>query len=163
MAFFANGKLKKIDTQGGPPVTLADAPYYFGGSWSASGVIVFAPDYGALQKISSAGGNTTRATTVDAAVGFAPHSLPWFLPDGEHFLFSSEKGTSLGGRMNLVVGSLNTTVSKIVGEADSNAVYSEGRLLYLRESTLVARPFDVEALTRDCWRMRRVPPRAGSN
>lgn len=82
---------------------MADAPYYFGGSWNASNVILFDPDYGALQKIASAVGNAARATTVKASVGFAPHSLPWFLPDGEHFLFTSENGTSLGGRMRLLV------------------------------------------------------------
>ena len=43
IAFFADGKLKKIDASGGPALTLADARLGRGGSWSRDGVIVFAP------------------------------------------------------------------------------------------------------------------------
>jgi serine/threonine protein kinase/Tol biopolymer transport system component len=146
VAFFAEGKLKKIDTQGGQPVTLADAPNARGGSWSANGVIVFAPNSsGPLQKISAAGGETTPATIVDEATGIN-HRFPWFLPDGTHFLYEAEKRSGSGRRMNLPVGSLDSLASKIVGEADSNAAYSEGRLVYLQQSTLMAQAFDVKTL-----------------
>jgi hypothetical protein len=56
VAFFADGKLKKVDTAGGPPIVLADAGGV-GGSWSANGTIVFAPAApigSALWKISAA-------------------------------------------------------------------------------------------------------------
>ena len=46
IAFFADGKLKKIDASGGPALTLTDAPLGRGGSWSRDGVIVFAPSVG---------------------------------------------------------------------------------------------------------------------
>ena len=42
IAFFAQGKLKKIDVEGGPPQTLCDAPNGCGESWNREGVIVFA-------------------------------------------------------------------------------------------------------------------------
>ena len=143
VGFFADGMLKKIDTRGGQPVALAEAPAGRGGAWSAKGTIVFAPDtFAPLLKISPDGGKTSNAVAPDTAMGTA-HGFPWFLPDGEHFLFVSWGGA---GRMNLRVGSLSSNATQIVGEADSNAVYSGGCLLYLREHSLVAQPFDVKSL-----------------
>jgi hypothetical protein len=42
IAFFAQGKLKKIEVSGGPAQTLCDAPSGEGGTWNRDGVIVFA-------------------------------------------------------------------------------------------------------------------------
>ena len=141
LGFFADGKLKKIDTQGGPPIVLADAPVPLGGSWSAKGVILFSPTYDALQKVSSTGGVVSPAA--DAAVGNY-QCCPWFLPDGDHYLFAANAHADSGSRLSLRVGSLSSTQSKVVGEA--GAVYAQGRLLHLRDNTLVAQPFDVKAL-----------------
>jgi Tol biopolymer transport system component len=140
VAFFADGKLKKLDTQGGPPVALADAPVPLGGSWSLSGVILFSPDWHALQKISPAGGKAT--TAADADVGNL-QCCPWFLPDGEHYLFAVQ--TRGDSQLRLLVGSLRSTATNVMGQA-GNAMYSAGRLLYLRDSTLMAQPFDAKAL-----------------
>ncbi len=43
IGFFAGGKLKTVDTTGGAPQVLADAPLARGGSWNRDGVILFAP------------------------------------------------------------------------------------------------------------------------
>src|SRR5262249_10820769 len=43
IAFFADGKLKRIDTTGGPPQVLCEAPNGRGGTWNRDGVILFAP------------------------------------------------------------------------------------------------------------------------
>jgi hypothetical protein len=60
--------------------------------------------------------------------------------NGTHFLYEAEKRSGSGRRMNLPVGSLDSLASRIVGEADSNAVYSAGQLMYMRQSTLMAQP-----------------------
>src|ERR1019366_6861771 len=63
IGFFAQGKLKKIALTGGPPLTLCDAPQGRGGTWSPSGVILFAPNLtGGLYKVSAAGGVPEAAT-----------------------------------------------------------------------------------------------------
>ena len=49
--------------------------------------------------------------------------FPWFLPDGEHFLFAAWAGS---GRVIIRVGSLSSTNSTAIGEADSNATYAAG-------------------------------------
>jgi predicted Ser/Thr protein kinase len=144
IGFFADGKLKKLDTRGGPPIALADAVGSgAGGSWSPTGTIVFAPTvFAPLLKISQDGGGSKLAVQTDVAMG-AADGFPWFLPDGEHFLFASWGGA---GRMQLRAASLRSTASSIVGEADSNVIYAGGRLLYLRENSLMAQSFDLKSL-----------------
>src|SRR5579863_3867261 len=90
IAFFANGKLKKIDASGGPAITLAEAPESRGGSWSRDGVIVFQPANtgGPLFRVLSAGG-------ASSPVAKGGGRLPWFLPDGRHFLYQVQPGNSV--------------------------------------------------------------------
>ena len=60
LAFFAAGKLNKLDASGGPPQALCDASAGCGGTWNSTGTIVFAPDTtSGLARVDAAGG--TRA------------------------------------------------------------------------------------------------------
>ncbi len=88
VGFFAGGKLKTINVRGGPPQTLADAPFPLGGAWSRDGVILFGRAIGSpLFRVSAGGGATTQATSLEQTSGIAAHGAPFFLPDGLHFLF----------------------------------------------------------------------------
>jgi serine/threonine protein kinase len=141
VAFFADGKLKKVDTRGGSPIALAEvsASSGYGGAWSAKGEIVYAPAaFIPLRKVSQDGGTTRPAVDYTGGSGF-----PWFLPDGEHFLFAAWAGS---GHVIIRVGSLSSTNSNAIGEADSNATYAAGRLLYMRGTSLMAQPFDLSSL-----------------
>jgi serine/threonine protein kinase len=148
IVYSTGGKLKKVDLAGGTPFTLADSPGLRGGSWSPAGVIVFAPDStSALMRVAAAGGVAVPATKLDAARGENTHRFPWFLPDGRHFLFGA--GMNTGTRDHPVairIGSLDSLDSKVLLEADSNAIYAQGYLLFLRETTLMAQPFDAKRL-----------------
>jgi Tol biopolymer transport system component len=140
LGFFAGGKLKKIDVSGGPPITLCDAPNGRGGTWNRDGMIVFAPtSYAALQKVSAAGGVPTAATVLGEDE--RTHVWPFFLPDGRHFLYRVVSVGSMAGPTYLA--SLDSAERKLLLTADStNVVYSQGHLLFLRETTLMAQPFD---------------------
>ncbi len=145
LGFFAGGKLKKIDVSGGPPITLCDAPDNRGGTWNRDGLILFAPtNTTALQKVSASGGAPTRATVLGQ--GELGHIRPSFLPDGRHFLYSTiAPRPGLGGPIYL--GSVDSAEKKMLLDATSaNALYSQGYLLFLRETTLIAQPFDAERL-----------------
>ena len=139
IAFFADGKLKKIAVSGGPALTLADAPDGRGGSWSREGVIVFAPSFsaGPLLRVSSAGG-ATRPVSGESG------SFPWFLPDGRHFLYQEQQGSD-SESLPIRLGSLDGSPSVVVGTG-TNAVYTSGHLLFLQSNTLMAHPFDLEHL-----------------
>jgi eukaryotic-like serine/threonine-protein kinase len=143
LAFFANRKLKKIDVSGGPAVTLSDAEVGVGGTWSPSGQIVFAPSLLApLQKVPAAGGTPSAVTAMEE--GETYHTRPSFLPDGNHFVYSTRDRQ---GSRFVYVGSLESpNRTRLSGIESSNVVYSRGHLLFLRESTLMAQPFDVRQL-----------------
>jgi Tol biopolymer transport system component len=86
IAFFADGKLKRADLAGDPPVTICDAPVGRGGSWSTNGTIVFSPTFTqALLQVPASGGSPTVATKLSDQ--YTTHRWPWFLPDGHHFLY----------------------------------------------------------------------------
>jgi Tol biopolymer transport system component len=143
IAFFAGGKLKKIEVSGGPPITLCDAPDPRNGTWNRDGIIVFGPTASSsLQRVSASGGVPTAATTLGQ--GETVHVRPFFLPDSQHFLYRASTGPGGGP---IYVGSLNSPERKFLFNADSsNVVYSKGHLLFLRETTLMAQPFDARRL-----------------
>jgi serine/threonine protein kinase len=143
IAFFADGKLKRIDTAGGVVLTLADAPFPRGGSWSHRGVIIFGGSFsGPLQRISDDGRASAPATKFDARKELF-HYSPWFLPDGRHFLFGVIR-TGFG-EITLQIGALDSQEVRAVGSGGS-AMYSDGYLLYMRENALMAQPFDAHRL-----------------
>src|SRR5207245_2339066 len=77
VAFFASGKLKTIQTGGGSPSVVCDAPSGRGGTWSANSVILFAPSTtGPLARVNAAGGAAAPATTIDAVRGETTHRWP---------------------------------------------------------------------------------------
>jgi hypothetical protein len=124
-------------------LALADAGTGVGGSWSSQGVIVFAPNTtGVLRKVSAAGGAASDAGKLSP--GEPSQRWPWFLPDGKHFLFSA--GLAGVFRKAVRLGSLDSTESTKLLDADSEAVYSAGYLLFLRGDTLMAQPFDTTSL-----------------
>ncbi|HVS31257.1 MAG TPA: protein kinase [Thermoanaerobaculia bacterium] len=142
IGFFAGGKLKKIDANGGPPQALADAQVGRGGSWSVKDVIVFSPVLtGQMVAVPATGGVPKPVTELDYEAGVTTHRYPWFLPDGDHFLY-----LALGsGQIHL--GSTKGDVSKTLATSSSQAIYANGHLLYVRDGSLVAQPFDTKTLT----------------
>jgi hypothetical protein len=84
VAFFAEGKLKKIPVAGGPIQVIADVADPFGGSWGADDSIIFSELNSSIFRISSGGGIVTPVTKVDTIQ--KSHRWPPFLPDGRHFL-----------------------------------------------------------------------------
>jgi Tol biopolymer transport system component len=150
IAFLASGKLKKIDVAGGAPVTLADAALPSRGTWNKDDVILFTPAGGSpIYRVSASGGTPAQLTTLDAAAGDAQHWYPSFLPDGHHFLYFvvGSKARGMTDPRAIYIGSLDPDEApKLLVEGGSNAVYANGHVVYLREGTLVARPFDPDRL-----------------
>jgi Tol biopolymer transport system component len=140
IAFFAGGRLKKVQASGGPPENICDTPDMRGGTWNAADVILFASSKG-LQRVKAIGGESTPVTTPKDSV---PQD-PYFLPDGDHFLYLS--GSQQPGNAAIFAGSLSSSDSTRLVTAQSNAVYAEpGYLLYHREGTLYAQPFSARKL-----------------
>ncbi len=149
IAFSADGKLKKIDASGGPPLTLCDAELQAPGAWNGDDVILFTPSLNSgLFRVTAAGGTPAAVTTVDGK-GEVAHAFPYFLPDGRHFLYLAlSPATGIAGQINLRVfaASLDSTERKMVLEGESNVQFDRGVLIFSRGGTLMAQPFDVDRL-----------------
>ena len=145
IGFFSGGKLKKVGATGGPVEIVCDAPEGRGGSWSSRGVILFAPNiFEPLYKVAEGGGTPEKVT--EAKPGWTNRN-PYFLPDGDHFLFTVRDTTSTNVPAAALYGaSLSGEKPRQILERASNVQFSGGYLLYLRQTILVAQPFDPKAL-----------------
>lgn len=145
LAFFADGKMKKIPLAGGPVQTICDVPDGRGASWNEQGTIVFAPRLaGPLQSVSDGGGTPTQVTPgKEGDISFTDRN-PYFLPDGKHFLYVHRGSDALG---RVLAGSLSGGEPKEILPAGSNVAYSDGYLFYVREKALIAQAFDPSSLS----------------
>jgi Tol biopolymer transport system component len=146
IAFFQGGKLKKVDIAGGPAQVLCDAPTGADGSWSPQGVILF-DGRGAdpLWSAPAAGGPPRVEIEAD---GKEVRGAGWpeFLPDGRHYIAGLNMTNDIT-EMTMVVGELGSRERKTLFKTRSQVHFAEpGFLIYVREDTLVAHPFDVRKL-----------------
>ncbi|MBZ5626854.1 MAG: serine/threonine-protein kinase [Acidobacteriia bacterium] len=147
LAFFTTASLKKIDVSGGPAQTLCSVGYVHGGTWNRDGVILVSGGVGGgLARVSQAGDLAT-VTTPDPNHGELWHGYPQFLPDGQHFLYFAFAGTD--ARSGIYLGTLEGKEKKSLLNTGFSAAYvgpsageKTGRLLFLREGVLMARPTD---------------------
>ena len=139
VAFFADGRLKRIDIDGGSVQVLANVPVPAGGTWNRDGVILFpiSPD-SPIFRVSALGGEPAPITTLQPQQ--TGHRFPQFLPDSRHFLYYATGSPQTHG---IYVGDLNSSESRRLTDSNSPAVYaSTGHLLFVRQGTLFAQSFD---------------------
>ncbi len=141
VAFFAGGKLKKVDVAGGPVTTLADAFSVGRGAWSA-GTILFVPRLnGPIHAVAEGGGVSRAVTRFDDAHGETGHQFPRFLPDGRRFLF-----TAAGRQSGVYLASLDDeSVKQVLRSFTATAFVPPDYLLFNRQRTLMAQSFDPAA------------------
>ncbi len=148
VAFFAQGKLKKVSASGGTPQVLANARQPRGGSWSTKGVIIYTPDSGGpLWRVDANGTDAAPLTNkMLPATDASSHRWPVFLPDGDHFLFwSGNFGESPDDHgSGIYLASLSDPAhKKLVTLARSSLGYSKDRLFYVdNNGALVAAVFN---------------------
>jgi eukaryotic-like serine/threonine-protein kinase len=143
IGFFAEGKLQRLDLDGGLVRPLAIAPNPVGGAWSSNGTILFTPNFtGPLFRISDAGGDPVALTKTDARQ--ASHRFPQFLPDGRHFLYYVPSGAESRG---IYVSDVDGGIPRRLLDADAPGVFASSReLLFVRDGRLIAQQFDLERL-----------------
>ena len=131
IAFFAQGKLKKVNLTTGTVETLCNATNPRGGSWGADNTIVLSPSSGqGLYVVSASGGEPRPLTTLDAGRAERSHRWPVFLPDGRHFLFVNWSGNpDLSG---VYLGSVASSTTTRLAAGATNAAYVEPGYLLVR-------------------------------
>jgi Tol biopolymer transport system component len=147
LAYISEGKLRKVPVGGGPPVTLADTPGGYDGTWGTKDLILF--DGTAADSIRGvpAGGGSVRAYTRFArASGEGQQGWPYFLPDGNLFLYVSYRGAALTDGV-ITLATVDSDETRELGGTDGRVEYvREGYLVFTRQGTLMAQRFDAKAL-----------------
>jgi eukaryotic-like serine/threonine-protein kinase len=149
IGFYLQGKVMKMDVTGGPPETICELPGggWGGGAWNRNGTILFSTGKG-LMRVSDTGGAPSML------LAEAHTASPSFLPDGVHFVF--QRSWDVPQNSGIYLGSLDwnaeqQTARRLIA-SQSNVVYAPlpdpavGYLLFVRESELLAQPFDARKL-----------------
>ncbi len=142
------GKLMKIPATGGPAHTLCPlsgtAIVARGAAWSRDGFIVFNNGQAPLFRVSASGGPAAPIGKLQP--GETSRQFPSLLPDGDHVLYFSTATLQAAG--GLWITSLATgDTTRLIG-ADTGGLFVPGwdYLLFGRQGTLLAQPFDPQSL-----------------
>jgi serine/threonine-protein kinase len=150
IGFWAQRRIMKVRTDGGPTAPVLDlpAPGPFGASWGKDDHIYFSQPLPqesetGIWKVHAAGGAAAVAVTRPELAKRESHVLPHVLPDGRAILFTR---IGLGGweEAEVVLHELDTGESRVLlkGAVDARYVAS-GFLTYLKMGTLIAELFDL--------------------
>ena len=143
LAFVVAGELRRLNLSDGTVQRICAMPGSGNGGtdWSAAGTILFSAGGGAgiIYSVAATGGDAKPLTALDR--GEANHHAPQFLPDGRRFLFLIGGGEKAG----VYVASLGAPKERqLVVTGAIRRVYAAGHLLFVRDGTLLAQPFDPE-------------------
>ncbi len=144
LAFFAGGRLKKLDLSSGNAIPICEVMEGRGGTWSTDGVIVFGVRAGSLSRVDASGGKPVRVTTLDEARHEISHRFPQFLPDQKHFLFIAQAPQI--PTAHAFVASLDDPRPIMVEDVVTRPVFSDNHLSYVLDNSLLIRGFDPRTL-----------------
>ena len=146
LGFFAGAALKRVSAAGGPVRLVTDnvGPWTgYGASWGGDRTIAVSRQAG-LFRVSADGGAMTALTKLPS--GDWAHYWPSFLPDGRRFLFTAKlwTRTAEASEQGIYLGSLDSpTIERLLPDLSSAVYASPGYLVFAREGTLAAVPFDL--------------------
>jgi len=137
IAFFTDGRLKRMPADGGPVSIICDAAQPRGGSWGPSQQILLAPGLRTGIHLVDAAGGVPRQVTMVEAPTVSTHRFPAFLADGEHFIYLAARHTNpRGGKMGLHLSDLEGN-SRFLVISDAGGVVVGDRLLFVRDRNLM--------------------------
>ncbi len=145
LAFFTGNELRRISLDSGAVQKICGLPAGFtaGGDWADDGTILFSAGgmNARLYTVSASGGEAKPLTALDESGGEIAHWWPRLLPDGRHFLFQVRAKEP--ERQGLYVASLDEPhARRRLLPTLTRADYQAGQLLFVRDGTLLAQPFD---------------------
>jgi serine/threonine-protein kinase len=144
IAFAQSDDLRRISIRGGPSTSLCTARQTSGVSWSDDGYVYFTqyqkPD---LSRVGENGGEVERVFSLEDDRFPA---WPCVLPGGTAILYSSIAGAA-GDQERIEVYAQRDGQRRVLVERGTRPLYAaSGHLLFVREETLMAAPFDAASL-----------------
>ena len=148
IGFFGDGKLKTMEISTGATKTLADASNPRGGAWGSSGIILFSPTTrDVIYQIPVTGGTPKPVTQLDTNL-HSTHRWPFFLPDGQHFLYMAANHVKPVAEQNGVyIASLDGKLNRILVTTPVGAEFASGKLFYIHDTKLMAQTLDLQKLS----------------
>jgi eukaryotic-like serine/threonine-protein kinase len=140
IAFFSEGKLRRMDLTAPAPNVICTAFIGRGGTWTNDGRILFADLATAILEVPASGGTPSPLTKFDAANGDAAHYWPQVLPGGNLLYLAQSTKPDSSGVYAASLANPNNRVRLVT--TDTSATYASGFLLWVRGTTLMAQPFD---------------------
>jgi hypothetical protein len=139
------GKLIRLPVSGAAPEVVAETSPGPVRLARSGAMINIGPDR-RFYRLGSGSAAAVPITTLDKSRSEIYHTGPQILPDDEHFLFISYRRPPNATTYlhDLYVGSINGDPAVRVGDIPSRAEYANGRLFFVRDSTLMSAPFDVK-------------------
>jgi serine/threonine protein kinase len=148
LGFFraGGGGVMKVALSGGAPVLIARPNGAQGAAWGEDGTVVFIN--GSLFRVPAAGGEIIETAKPDTAHGERWFRAPQFLPGGKTVLLTvSTDESATYDDARIVALNLETGAKKTLIEGGMSARYSaSGHIVYARNGSLLAVPFDAGAL-----------------
>jgi dipeptidyl aminopeptidase/acylaminoacyl peptidase len=138
VAFFADGKLKRVSLSDGTVLTLCDAPGALGGSWGPNDDILIGQASGPLLHVPAAGGLAEPAMPLGGRQQETSHRWPQWLPDGRFLNISVPADGAL-----VSIATAGASTGTALGSTNSRAVYAAGHLLFTRGGNLLAQRLDL--------------------
>jgi serine/threonine protein kinase/Tol biopolymer transport system component len=145
IAFFAQGKLKRVELSGGAAVSICDVSPgpHLSGTWGRGGDILFSGvTRQAIYRVSAAGGTPAEVIRPDPSRGEARIAWPWFLPDGQRFLYLIRH---FDGRSDLMLAEPGKKPRPVMAMQSAVQYVDPGYLVFAREGALLAQRFDPES------------------
>jgi Tol biopolymer transport system component len=146
VAFFSGGKLRRVEKNGGAPLTICEVAWPRGGAWMSDHRILFGSMTAGLFVVPDSAGRPSPLTTLDTSRGETSHRWPQVLPGGR-FLYFVQSGRAETQGIYAASFATPTKAAKLVS-ASANGLYAPGgdgrsHLLRLLGATLVAQEFDL--------------------
>jgi len=136
VAFFSQGKLKKVPSDGGNPELICELPTFFGGTWTPQDIIVVAvPSYG-LATVPATGG-TLQKVPMNTKEPLYPQG-PASIPGGEWISFTDYYGST---RRVMAVNLTSGEVRMLLNNAQG-ASFGPDHMVYYWAGAMWAVPFD---------------------
>jgi len=142
IGFFADGKLRKIPSQGGAVVDVANAPDGRGASWSDGTIVAALDTSGGLSRIPESGG---AAQSITRLKDDQTHRWPQVLPRSGDVVFTAATAGVVKTRV-MALSSRTGEIKALVEDAYFGRVLPSGDLVYLREGALWGTHFDAARL-----------------
>jgi hypothetical protein len=138
IAFYADGKLKRMAADGGAPVPICDLPGGWSGTWGTNGEMIVAGSRAVTYRIRIDSGAVTPWKRV---------LWPRFLPDGRHLIYVTIQPQGFLAQ----VEDLSTGAVTPLASTHTQAIFvpgaqapRRGYLIFGRDSTLLAQSVDLD-------------------